>query len=301
METEARQEKKRDGARPSRIIVTKIISVIKKLPVIPGTVLIVFLVFGIFADVISPHDPIKTNLRNSLIVPAFQEGGVAEHRLGTDQLGRDMLSRLIHGATISLQVGLTVVLIAGSIGMALALISGYFGGWVDMILMRVTDVMLSMPLLIIAIALAAVLGPSLNNVILILVLLGWAQYARVIRSEVLRIKDSDFIRLARVAGVSNAKIIVRHVLPNVVNTFIILATLQVGAVISWEATLSFLGVGVPPPRPSWGGMLSEGRAYITYAWWLCVFPGVAIFLVMLSLNFLGDWLRVRLDPKFRQI
>lgn len=301
MEIEARQEKKRDGARPSRINVSKIISVIKKVPVIPGTVLIVFLVFGIFADAISPHDPIKTNLRNSLIVPSFQEGGVPEHRLGTDQLGRDMLSRLIHGATISLQVGLTVVLIAGSIGMALALISGYYGGWVDMILMRVTDVMLSMPLLIIAIALAAVLGPSLNNVILILVLLGWAQYARVIRSEVLRIKDSDFIRLARVAGVSNAKIIVRHVLPNVVNTFIILATLQVGAVISWEATLSFLGVGVPPPRPSWGGMLSEGRAYITYAWWLCVFPGVAIFLVMLSLNFLGDWLRVRLDPKFRQI
>ena len=301
MELEASQEKKMISTVFSRIKLKKIISVMKKVPLFPATVLIIFVVCGVFADFIAPHNPVKTDLRSSLIVPSWQEGGRPENLLGTDQLGRDMLSRLIHGATISLRVGLTVVFIAGSIGMILALVSGFFGGWVDMLLMRVTDIMLSMPFLILAIALAAVLGPSLNNVILILVLLGWAGYARVIRSEVLRIKDSDFIRLAVVAGVSKTRIILRHVFPNVVNSFIILATLQVGSVIISEATLSFLGVGVPPPRPSWGGMLSEGRAYLTYAWWLCVFPGLAILLVMLSCNLLGDWLRVRLDPKFRQL
>ncbi len=194
-----------------------------------------------------------------------------------------------------------MVFFAGAIGTVMALLSGYLGGWVDIILMRITDIKMSLPYLLIAIVLAGVLGPSKNNIIIILTIIGWAGYARVIRSEVLRIKEGDFIRLARVAGASKTRIMLVHIFPNTVNTLIILATLQLGGVILTESSLSFLGIGVPPPDPAWGSMLAGGRSFMTSARWLAVWPGLAILFVVLASNLLGDWLRDRLDPKFRQV
>ncbi|MDD5038705.1 MAG: ABC transporter permease [Dehalococcoidales bacterium] len=264
-------------------------------------ILIIFICCGIFSSFIAPYDPQKGELMDALTPPFWQEGGTTAHVLGTDHLGRDELSRLIGGASISLQVGLTVVILAGGMGTIIGMVAGYSGGWVDAVLMRATDIMLSLPYLTIAIVLAAVIGPSLSNLILVLVIIGWASYARIIRSEVLRVKEQDFIRLAIIAGASRIRIMVKHVFPNIVNTLTVLATIQLGSVIIMEATLSFLGLGVPPPDPAWGSMLADGRQFITFAWWLCVWPGLAIMLVVLSCNLLGDWLRVRLDPKFRQI
>jgi len=282
-------------------ILRKVISASRAMPVFPTIVLVTFILVGIFAGLLAPNDPIKTNLMDSLIPPMWQEGGTSNYLLGTDYLGRDILSRLLHGTTISLRVGFIVVLVCGGIGTALALLSGYLGGWWDIIIMRITDMMMSLPYLLVAITLAAILGPSANNVILVLCVVGWAGYARVLRSEVLHVKEGDFIRLATVAGASKVRIMFLHILPNIVNTLIIMATLQLGMVIITEASLSFLGVGVPPPHPAWGSMLSDGRQYIVYAWWICVWPGLAIMLVVLSCNLMGDWLRVRLDPKFRQL
>ena len=281
--------------------IKKILSALKTVPVFPGTILLIFLICGIFAPYIAPQDPIKNHIMDSLTRPFWGEGGSTTYLLGTDQMGRDILSRLIHGATISLKVGFIVVFVAGGIGTTLALISGFLGGWVDMVIMRFVDMMLSLPYLLIAIVLAAILGPSLNNVILILVIVGWAQYARVLRGEVLRVKEGEFVNLAIVGGASKIRIMIRHILPNIVNTFIILGTLNLGNVIITEASLSFIGVGVPPPNPAWGSMLADGRQYITFAWWITTWPGLAIMLVVLSCNLLGDWLRLKLDPKFRQL
>lgn len=278
-----------------------IIAFIKAAPVFPGIVLVIFVFCGVFARVIAPHDPLQNKLIDSLTPPFWQAGGMTTYLLGTDQMGRDILSRLLGGATISLEVGFVVVFVAGGIGTMFALLAGFLGGWVEIIIMRLTDIMLSFPYLLIAIAIAAILGASITNVILILGLIGWAHYTRVIYGEVLRVKQGDFVRLAAVAGASKTRIMLRHIFPNVTNTLIVLATLNLGQVIITEASLSFIGVGVPPPNPAWGSMLSEGRNYITYAWWMCVWSGIAILLVVLSCNLLGDWLRLRLDPKFRQL
>ncbi len=270
-------------------------------PIFLGGILLVFVIVGIFGASFAPYDPNEANFDDALKPPFWQEKGKATYPLGTDQLGRDVLSRLLCGTSISLQVGFLVVALAGLIGTTVALLSGYLGGWVDTILMRLTDIMMSMPYLMIAIVLAAVLGPSKNNIIIILTVTGWAGYARVLRGEVLRIKEGEFISLAVIAGCSRTRIMLRHVFPNMVNTLVVLATLQLGVVIIAEASLSFLGVGVPPPHPAWGSMIAEGRSYISTAWWLCTWPGLAILLVVLSCNLFGDWLRVRLDPRFRQI
>jgi peptide/nickel transport system permease protein len=252
---------------------------------------------GIVGPLVMPHDPIESNLMESF-TPPFE---AATYPLGTDNMGRDVLSRIIGGARISLIVGMTVVFVAGALGTIFAMMAGFFGGWWDSIIMRVTDTFLSLPYLMVALVMTAVLGPSVRNIIVVLVVIGWAGYARVIRAEVLKMKQADFIRLAITAGASRWKILIRHIFPNVVNTLVVLATLQLGTTIIAEATLSFLGMGVPPPHPSWGLMLAQGRDYITYAWWLCVWPGLAIMFTVLACNLLGDWLRVRLDPKFRQL
>jgi len=233
--------------------------------------------------------------------PFWMDEGSTSHILGTDELGRDILSRLIGGANISLQVSLIVICLAGTVGSIIALLSGFMGGKVDAALMMLTDIFISMPYLLIAIVLAAVLGASKNNIILILAILGWAGYARVLRSEVLRIKSMDFINLAKVGGCSTVRIMVREIFPNIVNTLIIMATLQVGTVIIAESSISFLGLGVPPPEPAWGTMVADGRDFLTTSWWICLWPGLAILFTVLSCNLLGDWLRLRLDPKFRQI
>lgn len=285
----------------SREGLLKIVSVMKELPLFSMILLSVFLFLGILGEFIAPHDPTRTNLGAVLLPPFWVEGGTTAYVLGTDPLGRDILSRLISGARISIEVGFAVVIIAGTIGTVVALLSGYLGGKIDALLMRLCDIFLSIPYLMIAIVLAAVLGPSKENIIIILIILGWARYARVLRGEVLRVKEGDFVRLAVIAGCSQTRIMVRHIFPNIVNTLIIMATLQLGTVIIAEASLSFLGLGVPPPTPAWGSMCADGRNYIFDAWWISLWPGFTIMLVVLSCNFLGDWLRVRLDPKFRQI
>ena len=266
--------------------------------VLPMVILAVFVLAGLLADFIAPHSPRGINLANSLLPPVW-EGGTIEHPLGTDALGRDILSRLIYGARVSLSVVSITILISGSIGTALGVLAGYKGGLIDAIISRVVDVMLGFPSILLALIIAATLGASFVNIIIVVTLLLWARYARQARAETLKIREMDYVTLARVAGVSDLTIMRRHILPNILSTLIVLATLQVGSVILLEASLSFLGVGIPPPAPSWGGMASEGRAYIVSAWWLTAMPGMAIVLVVLSSNLFGDFLRDRLDPKFR--
>ncbi len=285
----------------SPILFRAVLSSLRGVPVISITIICVFVFFGIFGGLFLPHDPTEMDLMSAEKPPFWMEQGSTSYFLGADELGRDILSRLIGGAGVSLQVSFVVVCIAGSVGSIIALLSGFIGGKVDTVLMMLTDIFIAMPFLLIAIVLAAVLGPSKNNIILILAILGWAGYARVLRSEVLRIKEADFVNLARVAGSSNFRIMVREIFPNIVNTLIIMATLQVGFVIIAESSISFLGLGVPPPEPAWGTMIADGRDFLTTSWWICLWPGLAILFTVLSCNLLGDWLRLRLDPKFRQI
>ena len=272
------------------------------LPVFPIAILLVLALLAIFADVIAPHDPQVGILGDRFRPPAWQQGGSTAHLLGTDHVGRDVLSRLIFGARISMTVGFTAVIFAGVVGTTLGILAGYLGGWVDQVIMRVTDAWLAFPALTFAIFLAAIVGPSEMNIVIILALVYWTRYARVVRGEVLSLKERDYVRLAIVAGCSKRTIMKRHILPNVVNSSIVLATLMLGVVIVTEAALSFLGVGVPPPQPAWGLMLADGKKGLMAGyWWLTVLPGLCIMLMVLSANLLGDWLRVKLDPQLRQL
>jgi peptide/nickel transport system permease protein len=271
-------------------------------PIIPAAILVGITLVAIFADVIAPYNPEIGTLGARFKPPFWQAGGSEAHLLGTDHLGRDVLSRLIFGARVSIVVGVTAVVIAGVIGTVLGIISGYLGGWVDQAIMRLTDTWLALPALTFAIFLAAVVGPSEMNIIIILGAVYWTRYARVIRGEVLSLKEREFVRLAIVAGCSKRTIMRKHILPNVVNSAIVLATLMIGVVIISEASLSFLGVGVPPPKPAWGLMLADGKKGLMAGyWWLTVLPGCCIMLMVLSANLLGDWLRVKLDPQLRQL
>src|SRR5262245_26135832 len=274
----------------------------KGFPLIPVSILLFIAFVAVFADVLAPHDPQIGSLARRFRPPAWQDGGSLTYLLGTDHVGRDVLSRLIFGARVSMVVGLTAVLVAGTIGTLLGILSGYLGGWADQVVMRVTDAWLALPALTFAIFLAAIVGPSELNIILILGLVYWTRYARVIRSEVLSLKQREFVRLAIVAGCSKRTIMWRHILPNVINSAVVLATLMLGVVIVTEASLSFLGVGVPPPKPAWGLMMADGKKGLMVGyWWLTVFPGICIMLMVLSANLLGDWLRVKLDPQLRQL
>jgi peptide/nickel transport system permease protein len=271
-------------------------------PLIPISILLGVLLVAIFANVIAPHNPEVGVLGDRFRPPAWQTNGTIDHLLGTDHLGRDVLSRLIFGARISVIVGLMVIIVAGVVGTGLGIISGYMGRWVDQVIMRLTDAWLALPALTFAIFLAAIIGPSATNIIIILALVYWTRYARVIRGEVLSVRERDFVRLAVVAGCSKWKIMRKHILPNVINSAIVLATLQLGQVIIAEAALSFLGVGVPPPQPAWGLMLADGKKGLMAGyWWLTVLPGSCIMLMVLSANLLGDWLRVKFDPQLRQL
>ena len=271
----------------------------RRLPYLSGTILSVFVFTGVFAPLLAPHDPERPDLLASLQPPWFA-GGSSDHILGTDDLGRDVLSRLIYGARVSLLVALAVVVIAGFVGVTVAVIAGYRGGRLDAFLMRTTDASMAFPVLLLAIVIVGVFGPSLTNVIVILAVAGWPSYARVLRSEVLRLKSQDYVTQARAMGGGVRWVILRHILPNIVPTLLVLASLQVGLAIIAEGSLSFLGIGVPPPAPSWGGMLSDGRENIADAWWLPTMPGIALSLVVLSANMMGDWLRVHNDPTTRK-
>ena len=271
-------------------------------PLIPIAILLTVTLTAIFANVLAPHNPEVGVLGDRFRPPAWQTGGSAEHLLGTDHLGRDVLSRLIFGARISIIVGFMAVIVAGTIGTVLGIMSGYLGRWVDQVVMRTTDAWLALPALMLAIFLAAIVGPGVSNIIIILAAVFWTRYARIIRSEVLSLKERDFVRLAIVAGCSKRTIMLKHILPNVINTAIVLGTLQLGIVIIAEASLSFLGVGVPPPQPAWGLMLADGKkGMMAGYWWLTVLPGSCLALMVLSANLLGDWLRVKLDPQLRQL
>jgi peptide/nickel transport system permease protein len=276
--------------------------IVRKLTlIIPVIILTIIVLVAIFAPLLAPYDPVKISLTDRLMPPFWAEDGSTEHFLGTDKLGRDVLSRLIFGARISLSVSLLVILITSAIGTTLGIIGGYLGGRTEAFLMRITDICLSFPAILVAMLLAVSMGPSFTTVVLAVSVLGWAPYARLIRGETLKLREADFVAQARVIGSSSIRIMLRHIFPNIVNSLIIIMTLQVGLLIITEASLSFLGVGIPPPAPSWGNMVNDGRNLVDTAWWISTFPGIAIALVVLSGNFLGDWLRDKLDPKLRQL
>jgi peptide/nickel transport system permease protein len=259
-------------------------------------IILVLVLTAIFAPFVAPYDPTIGSLGDRLTPPSWQEGGNSAHILGTDVLGRDTLSRLIYGGRTSLAVAVIAILVAGSMGSLLGIAAGYLGGWVDIIIMRVVDLAFSFPTILLAMVLAVVFEPSFLNIILVISLVLWAEYARMARGETLRVKEMDFVALAQVAGISKVRIMLRHILPNVASSLIVLATLQVGIVIILESSLSFLGVGIPPPTPDWGSMIAEGRSYVVSAWWLSVVPGVAIVVTVLSFNLLGDTLTELLNP-----
>jgi peptide/nickel transport system permease protein len=279
------------------------LAVLREWPVAPLAILVPFVLAAIFANLIAPYDPTEPIPGAKIFEPPFWMAGGSRHwLLGTDFQSRDVLSRLIFGARVSLIVGVTGTLVAGSIGTALGIVSGYFGGWVDQVIMRVTDAWLALPGLVFALFLATVVGPSMWNIVIILGCVYWTRYARVIRGEVLSLREREFVKLAEIAGASRLRVILRHILPNVMNTTMVLASLTIGVVIIAEASLSFLGVGVPAPQPAWGSMLSDGRSMLMVGdWWLTVFPGMCILLVVLPTQLLGDWLRVRLDPQQRNL
>ena len=279
-----------------------VFSKFREYPVIPVLLIAILLVVpALFANVISPHHPTKVNLSARLQAPAWMEGGETRYFLGTDRQGFDILSRIIHGARVSFSISILAIAIGGGVGTVLGLMAAYHGGWVDNLIMRVVDIKLAFPSILLALVLVAVLGAGFTTVILVIALLLWARFARMVRGEALSVKSQDFISRAQVAGASNIRIMSRHIFPNVVNTVVVLATLEVGHVIILESSLSFLGAGLNPPTPAWGLMVADGRTLITSHWWLFLFPTLSIVLTVLAMNLLGDWLRDRLDPKLRNI
>ena len=263
-------------------------------------VLLLIIVTTVFAPVISPYDPLAVDIRHRLSPPAWMEHGTVEHVLGTDQVGRDLLARMIYGGRVSLLVGVAAVVISATIGVLLGLGAGYFGGNTDWTIMTVINVMLTFPFVLLALAVIAVLGPSLINMIFVLGVAGWPIYARVIRAETLALREREFVLAGRALGMSHPRLVFRQILPNLVSTIVVIATLQVAQVIILESFLSFLGLGVQPPTPAWGNMLGEGRLYMLNSWWIATFPGLAIFLTTLVINLMGNALRDWLDPHLKE-
>jgi peptide/nickel transport system permease protein len=265
-----------------------------------GLVLVVLVVLvAIFAPMLSPHDPAKQNIVHRLKPPFWAEGGSLEHPLGTDSLGRDVLSRVIHGSRVSIFVGLVATAASALVGVSLGLISGYLGGRIDAVISRVGDVQQAIPFLVLAIAVAAMLGPGLFNLILVLVITTWVTFFRVVRGEVLSVREEQYVVGAQSIGAPTTRIILRYILPNVAASITVIATLLVANMIIFEASLSFLGLGVPSNIPTWGRIVSDGRSYIDAEWWIALFPGLAILITVMGINLVGDWLREDLDPKRR--
>lgn len=269
-------------------------------PVIPVVIWIFVVLFAVASPQMAPHDPFRLALSDRLIPPAWESGGSLDHLLGTDHLGRDIFSRIVYASRVTVIVVSLTVVAAALIGTFLGLVAGYFGGVFDALLMRLVDFQIALPSLLFAVMLATVLKPGMRNVIFIIIFFFWAAFARLVRAEVLSLRERPFVELSRVAGASWVHIFIRHLLPNVLSTVMVIATLEVSSVIVFESSLSFLGLGVTPPTVSWGQMLAEGREYMTVAWWTVTIPGVAIFIVALSGNLFGDWLRDTLDPHLRR-
>jgi peptide/nickel transport system permease protein len=280
----------------------RIWELLRRVPKGPAVVLLILVSTAIFADFLSLHDPEIGNPKERLLPPFWEERGMITYPLGTDTMGRDILSRLIYGARISLLVSFGAVIFAGFLGTALGVIAGFLGGWVDQVIMRFTDAWLSIPVVMFGMLMGVIVGTGVFNIIIILSLVFWTRYARVVRGETLSLKTRDFVHLATIAGCGKIRIMRKHILPNVMNSVITLASLQIGIAIVLEASLTFLGVGVPPPKPAWGLMLAEGRGGLSAGyWWLVVSPGVAIALLVMSFNLIGDWLRLYLDPHYRNL
>jgi peptide/nickel transport system permease protein len=266
-----------------------------------GILLFGILFTSIFFPLVYTVDPIEQDLLARFTPPVWQEGGSTKHLLGTDNLGRDVLARMFHGSRVSLTVGFCAVILAEVVGIILGLIAGYYGGRLDHLIMRIADIFMAYPFMLLTISIIAVLGTSIFNLILVLGISDWVTYARTVRGSVLSLKEKEFVEASRAIGTSHPVIIVRHILPNVISPLVILGTLRVANIIIWESGLSYLGMGAPPPTPTWGRMLAEGRVYITEAWWLVTLPGLAIMLTILSINLLGDGLRDALDPRLRNV
>lgn len=280
---------------------SKQFKIFRGIPVIPLSILMVVLIIpALFADLISPHDPFKAYLRNRLEPPLFL-GGTSEFILGTDRLGRDVLSRILHGAKYALTISLVGIFLGAFVGTVLGMLAGYLRGWSETIIMRTVDITFALPSILLALALAAVSGPSFELVILVVIFVIWGYFARQVRAETLVLREADFVARARVAGASNFRILRKYILPNIANTIVVLATLQIGVVIVLEASLSFLGIGIPRPAPAWGLLVADGRQLIVSSWWISFFPGVAILLTVMSVNMLGDNLRDWLDPKLKKV
>lgn len=258
---------------------------------------LLLVIAAVFGTSVTPYSETTIDFEAVMTPPFWETDGTWRHPFGTDQLGRDILSRLVAGAQVSMMVAVAAVLVGGTLGTLIGLIAGYFGGMIGAVLSRLTEAFLALPFILMALALVAAFGPGLSNIIIVMVLTNWARYARLVRSEVLGIKERDFVLLARIAGVSRFRIAVRHVLPNAVNSVAILAILDVGRAMMLESALSFLGLGVQPPSVSWGVMLADAKSFMGFAWWLALFPGIAIFLSVLSFSALGDWLHTKFDPR----
>ena len=266
-------------------------------PVIAALWCVLLLLAALFGEHLAPYKKEAIDLAGALAPPAWQEGGGSAHLLGTDQLGRDVLSRLIAGARVSLAIAAAATVLGGIVGIVVGLVAGYLGGFVGTVLMRIVDAFLALPFILMALALVAALGSGFGNIIVVMIITNWPRYARLVRSEVLSIKERDFVTLARIAGVSPQRIMLRHVLPNALNSVVVLVILDVGRAIILESSLSFLGVGIQPPDVSWGLMLADGRTFMGFAWWLTTLPGVTLVLAVLSFNAVGQWLKQRFDPR----
>ncbi|MEC0183773.1 ABC transporter permease [Paenibacillus peoriae] len=265
-----------------------------------GAVLILLVsLTALFAPLLATHNPADIDPLNRLKPPMWLDGGLPEHWLGTDNLGRDMWSRIVYGARVSLIVGVGAVLVSGTIGAILGLLAGFYGKWVDAVIMRVADAFLAIPAILLMLVVLAVVGPGMTTLIFVIGVTNWVAYTRVVRGEVLSIKERDFVKAAKAIGSKNSRILLKHILPNVLSSFIVISGMNVATTIIMEASLSFLGLGITPPAVSWGGMLSDGRQYVATSWWVATFPGLAITITVLGVIFLGDWLRDVLDPHMK--
>jgi peptide/nickel transport system permease protein len=279
----------------------RIAGLVLKYPTVPCAILLVMVVCGIFAPAIAPHNPIRPNVVAQSTPPAWYERGSTENLLGTDHLGRDMVSRLVYGARVSLLVVVVSTTSGMAVGTFLGLIAGYFGGNVDEFISRIVDIWLAIPFLLVAMIIVIILGQSFTLMLGLLALLAWSPFVRNVRAEVLSLRERDYVACAKIAGAPAVRILWRHILPNVLNTVMVIASLRVGQLILSESILSFLGVGVPPPTPAWGSMVADGRNYLNTAWWISTLPGIAILLVVMAFNFTGDWIRDKTDPRLRQL
>lgn len=282
-------------------IPSQFIRFMKRWPVIPAAVMFVIIFGAVFAPLLAPYEPQKGDLRARNIPPVWLDGGDSAHWLGTDNLGRDMYSRMLYGARISLFVAAVAVTFGLIAGTTTGIVAGYYGGMVDEILMRLVDLWSSLPFLLIALIVAVSVGPSLGMVIALLAVSSWSAGSRNIRAEVLSLRGREYVQMSQVMNASDFRIIVRHLLPNVMHVVIVITTLRTGSMIIAEAGLSFLGVGVPASVPTWGLMIAQGQKFLTSTWWMSIMPGIAIFLIVMSFNFLGDWLRDRFDPRLNQL